>query len=79
MARFPKRSKVEIVVRGNDHNPPHFHVVGPDVAAQVEIETLKVLRGSLPKKALWVLEWAAENRPALYAEWNRRNPHLKVE
>lgn len=53
MAKLPKVGKVEIKVRGNDHLPPHFHVVGPDFDAQVEIATLRVLKGSLPKRAAW--------------------------
>ena len=36
------------------------------------IETLEVLRGSLPRRALaLVLEWAAAHREELRANWDR--------
>jgi hypothetical protein len=79
MAKLPKIDKVEIKVRGLDHPPPHFHVITTDGEALVEIKTLRVLSGELPKRALWTLEWAAENRTTLIAEWNLRNPRYKTE
>ena len=36
----------------DDHGPPHFHAYYGDHAALIEIETLKVIAGSLPKRAL---------------------------
>ena len=47
----------------DDHGPPHFHAYyGPD-AVVVEIETLRVISGRLPRRAqAMVLEWAAERR-----------------
>jgi hypothetical protein len=50
----------------NDHAPPHFHArYGGDNAA-VEIETLTVIAGGLPPRALGlVVEWAALHRAEL--------------
>jgi hypothetical protein len=49
----------------NDHQPAHFHAVYEDDEALIEIETLAILRGSLPRRALaMVLEWAAELKDA---------------
>lgn len=43
----------------NDHVPPHFHVHYAEYEVLIEISTLEVLRGSLPKKKLKkILEWA---------------------
>lgn len=64
-------------VRGNDHNPPHFHVIAPDFHALVEIETLNVWAGYIPNAVLDVVRtWAmdAQNFAALCQEWNRCNP-----
>lgn len=36
-------SSTEIAMYFADHNPPHFHVLGRDGAAQVAIETLEVI------------------------------------
>jgi len=63
-----------IVVRMyfGDHNPPHFHAEYGDFEALVEIETLAILRGYLPRRAMaLVLEWAALHRQELRADWER--------
>ena len=46
-----------------DHEPPHFHVRYAEHRALISIETLSVLRGGLPPRALGlVTEWAAAPR-----------------
>ncbi len=55
-----------------DHEPAHFHAIYGDDEALIEIETLLVLRGSLPRRALaLVLEWAALHRAELRQDWQR--------
>jgi hypothetical protein len=42
----------------SDHEPAHFHAQYGEFEALIEIETLAVLRGELPRRALaLVLEW----------------------
>ena len=36
----------------NDHAPPHFHALYGDFEATISIDTLEVLRGRLPRRAL---------------------------
>ncbi|SFL86975.1 protein of unknown function [Methylorubrum salsuginis] len=68
-----------ITVYGNDHLPPHFHVLSPDAEALVEIATLAVLAGSLPSRiAREALAWAAANIDRIRAEWNRINPRFPI-
>ena len=56
----------------SDHAPPHFHAEDAEHEALITIETLDVLRGELPRRALaLVLEWAAVHRDELRADWNR--------
>ena len=56
----------------NDHEPPHFHAVYGDYEALIGVETLAVLRGELPRRALaLVLEWAALHRGELRTNWER--------
>jgi hypothetical protein len=44
----------------NDHEPPHFHVRYAGQKALIAIETLSLLRGDLPPRALGLItEWAA--------------------
>lgn len=74
MGRLFAFGNVRGVVYGGDHLPPHFHVVGPDFQAVVDMETLAVIAGHLPRPLLaQVRDWAKANRPALTAEWNRCN------
>jgi Domain of unknown function (DUF4160) len=55
----------------NDHMPAHFHAVYGDDEALVEIDTLAVYRGDLPRRALaLVLEWAALHRKELRQDWD---------
>jgi Domain of unknown function (DUF4160) len=56
----------------NDHSPPHFHVEYQDQEALIDIHSLQILKGSLPKRAkLMVVEWALEHREELLANWNK--------
>ncbi len=56
----------------NDHNPPHFHAEYQDEEAIIDIHTLQILKGSLPKRAkMMVMEWALEHREELLANWNK--------
>ena len=54
----------------NDHAPPHFHASYGDREALIEIETLAVYRGDLPRRAMaLVLEWALLHRQELRCDW----------
>lgn len=64
----------KISIYADDHVPPHFHLHGPDCNVLIEIESLRVLRGAYPRKALaMALEWAQANRPLLMAKWSEFN------
>ncbi len=56
-----------------DHNPPHFHVIGPDVDFSVEIATFKISAGKYNRKAKKILNWAKQNRLFLQTEWDKTN------
>ncbi|MDQ2773957.1 MAG: DUF4160 domain-containing protein [Acidobacteriota bacterium] len=54
----------------NDHPPPHFHVRYSDSKARVNIETLTVRSGKLPRTAeRLVLEWAQIHQHELMENW----------
>jgi hypothetical protein len=56
----------------NDHVPPHFHAQYGEHQAEIAIETLEILKGELPNRALGlVLEWAFLHRNELRADWKR--------
>ena len=53
-----------------DHAPPHFHAQYGAEEAVFEIQTLRMTRGSLPRRALALtLEWAALHRQELLEDW----------
>ena len=54
-----------------DHAPPHFHALYAEYEALIDIRTLEVIEGDLPKRAqALVLEWASENQTELMEDWN---------
>ncbi|MDR3753097.1 MAG: DUF4160 domain-containing protein [Terracidiphilus sp.] len=53
-----------------DHAPPHFHALYAEFEALIDIQTLGVIRGSLPSRAMAiVLEWAQLHREELRQDW----------
>ena len=53
-----------------DHAPPHFRALYAEFEAQIDIRTLEVIEGDLPKRALaLVLEWASDHRSELLEDW----------
>lgn len=55
-----------------DHAPPHLHAEYGGAEALVALDTLAVLEGALPPRALGlVVEWAALHRDELRATWER--------
>ncbi|OLP44659.1 DUF4160 domain-containing protein [Rhizobium oryziradicis] len=79
MGKLVQIGNIIIRVYANDHLPPHFHIITPDADALVDIATLEILKGKLPRKAEEAaLEWAAQNRKLIAAEWNRTNPRFPI-
>ena len=51
--------------------PFAIHALYGEYEALIDIRTLEVIEGSLPKRAqAMVLEWAAQHREALMEDWN---------
>ena len=64
---------IVIRMRYNDHDPPHFHAVYGDAEAQVRIDTLDILNGRLPRRAVHlVMEWASLHQDELREAWEHR-------
>lgn len=69
-------SNCKIYIYPGDHNPPHFHLRGPDSRALVEMVTLEVIAGKASKRDLAeAREWVRkeENLALLVSEWRRLN------
>ncbi len=53
-----------------EHAPPHFHAVYGEAQAEVGINPVEVLVGSLPRRVMsMVLEWAALHQRELAENW----------
>lgn len=56
----------------DDHLPPHFHAEYGEYKAVVEIQSLIVIGGYFPPRALGlVVEWATLHRDELLEVWDR--------
>ncbi len=54
----------------SEHNPPHIHAIYNDDVAAIDFITGKVLEGSLPQKAMnMVQEWIVIHREELKTIW----------
>jgi len=71
MPRIARFASAEIAMSFADHPPPHFHVLGREGAAQVDIETLEVIASSGRIGLREALAWAAAHRAELRAHWAR--------
>jgi hypothetical protein len=63
----------------DDHPPPHFHAVYGKHEAMIAIQTLAVIEGSLPRRALGlVLDWAEIHRNELRDNWESGRAHAAL-
>src|SRR5690606_25735320 len=63
---------VVIRIYHREHPPAHFHASYQGFEALIVIETGEVLAGSLPKRALRIVQdWGARHREELLANWQR--------
>ena len=71
-----------IVIRmyHREHNPPHFHASYQGFEALIVIADGSVLAGSLPNKALRIVQdWAAVHRSELLENWQTGTDLLSME
>jgi hypothetical protein len=69
-----------IAMYHNDHAPPHFHAIYQEFEAQISIESLEILRGSLPRRVFaLVLEWAVLHRDLLRLNWEKARMGLPLD
>jgi hypothetical protein len=64
----------------NDHAPPHFHVQYAEFNATVDIQSLTIASGTLPRRAQGlVLDWAELHQQDLMEDWqlcmNKQQPN----
>jgi hypothetical protein len=63
--------------------PPHFHALYGEHEALIDIRTLEVIRGCLPRRALSLtIEWANDHREELMEDWTLcqlKQPPKRIE
>lgn len=61
---------VKIVFYADEHPSPHFHAKNAEFTAQIRIDPVDILKGSLPpNKAGEVLNWTRAHRDELITAW----------
>ncbi len=60
----------------NEHNPPHFHALYGEYMGEFDINTLEMLKGDLPPRAVTLVkEWALLHRDELAEMWQSQKIH----
>ena len=66
-----------------DHAPPHFHAEYAGQEVKIDIQTLAVLSGKLPGRALGlIVEWATLHQAELVELWEKASslePLFKID
>ena len=64
----------------NEHAPPHFHAEYAEHRAVINIQTLELIEGKLPRRALeLVLDWAELHQDELLADWDLCQQHQQPD
>lgn len=72
MPRISEFYGIVIFMYWRDHNPPHFHAQYGEYLAEIAIEDGRLLKGSLPRRALrMVSEWRRLHENELAENWHR--------
>jgi len=60
----------KVSIYKNDHLPPHIHIKHGEYEAAIDLNTVSILEGKLPKNTRrWAMKWVSENRGKLQQKW----------
>ena len=63
---------IVIQIYYGDHAPPHFHALYAGEVAQIAIDSLEIIDGTLPKRALGLVrDWALAHQQELREAFDR--------
>ncbi len=66
---------LKIEVFSNEHPPPHFHVIAPEIDASFSIEDCRLLKGDISSSAAQKVKyWHLHSKPKLIEAWNSSRP-----
>lgn len=62
--------RIKMYFLGNEHNPPHLHAIYNENIALIDIESLEIIEGFLPKRAIkLVKEWMMIHKKEILEMW----------
>jgi hypothetical protein len=65
---------IKMYFQKSEHNPPHIHAVYGEYVGAIDIKTLEMIEGDLPRKALnMVTEWIELHQKELMAIWDTQD------
>ena len=74
MPTLQRFGAVSIRMYADDHNPPHFHIVGADFQVMVRISDWVVIAGVAKETELAeAMQWALANQKLLTLKWIELN------
>jgi Domain of unknown function (DUF4160) len=80
MPRIASFYGIVISMYYEEHGVPHFHAHYAEHDSSISIDTLEILGGFLPPRALaLVRKWATLHRDELYANWGRARDEAPLE
>lgn len=75
IARF-YGSIIKMYFMQSEHNPPHFYALYGEYMGEFDINTLEMLKGDLPPRAVTLVkEWALLHRDELAEMWQSQKIH----
>ena len=70
MPTVARRGGFRIVLRNEDHAPPHVHVIDGEEEAMIQITPTVLLAGRVsPRVHSEAVDWIEQNREALLERW----------
>ena len=65
---------IKMYFLASEHNPPHIHAIYNRNVAVIDISSLEVIEGKIPKRALsLVKEWISIHKNEIEEIWNTQN------
>jgi len=66
---------IRIIIYPNDHNPPHFHVVGNGIDAKFSIESGAMISGNIKQRHEKIIKtWFQHSKDKLISAWDKTRP-----
>lgn len=70
-------ASLSIWVYPKDHAPPHFHHIGADTDAMIDLHDFQMMEGSYKRRDLrTALEWATDHVDELWQAWREQHGEL---